>query len=119
PAWLTEDELAVFIKDFERTGFTGGLNWYRNLDRDRELLAFLAKSKIRQPALFLAGAEDAVVTMYHAAFDTLEETMPNLTAKVLIPAAGHWVQQEKPQEVNHLLLQFLSRAWPVQQDRNS
>jgi pimeloyl-ACP methyl ester carboxylesterase len=117
PAWLTEEELSVFVKDFERTGFTGGLNWYRNLDRDRELLAFLAKSKIQQPALFLAGSEDAVVTIYNAAFNSLEETIPNLTAKILIPSAGHWVQQEKPEEVIHQLTQFLSSAWPINRSR--
>jgi pimeloyl-ACP methyl ester carboxylesterase len=109
----------VFVKDFERTGFTGGLNWYRNLDRDRELLAFLAKSKIQQPALFLAGSEDAVVTIYNAAFNSLEETMPNLTTKILIPSAGHWVQQEKPEEVNHQLTQFLSSTWPGNRGRTS
>jgi pimeloyl-ACP methyl ester carboxylesterase len=119
PPWLTEEDLSVFVKDFKRTGFTGGLNWYRNLDRDRELLAFLAKSKVQQPALFLAGSEDAIVTIYHAAFNSLEETMPNLTSKILISSAGHWVQQEKPKEVNEHLLQFLSAAWPSGGGRNS
>jgi pimeloyl-ACP methyl ester carboxylesterase len=112
PAWLTEEELSVFVNDFRRTGFTGGLNWYRNLDRDRELLAFLAGSKIQQPSIFLAGSEDAVITMYRGAFDSLEDTMPNLTAKILVPSAGHWIQQEKPEEVNTRLLRFLSIAWP-------
>ena len=102
----------MFVNDFRRTGFTGGLNWYRNLDRDRELLAFLAGSKIQQPSIFLAGSEDAVITMYRGAFDSLEDTMPNLTAKILVPSAGHWIQQEKPEEVNTRLLRFLSIAWP-------
>jgi len=113
PGWLTEEDLAVFTKEFARTGFTGGLNWYRNMDRDRELLAFLAGSSIQQPSMFLAGAEDPVVTMYRAAFDSLEQTMLNLSAKVLVPDAGHWVQQEKPEEVNRYLRQFLTTAWPA------
>jgi pimeloyl-ACP methyl ester carboxylesterase len=112
PAWLPEEDLAVFATEFARTGFTGGLNWYRNMDRDKELLAFLAKSKIQQPSLFVAGSEDAVITMYRAAYDSLEDAMPNLKAKILVPGAGHWVQQEKPEEVNRPLLKFLAAEWP-------
>jgi epoxide hydrolase A/B len=113
PPWLKEDELAEYVKEFTRTGFRGGLNWYRNLDRDRELLGFLAGSKIQQPSVFVAGAEDAVIQIYSAAFDALEQSMPRLTKKVLIEGAGHWVQQEKPAEVNHLLREFLAAAWPA------
>jgi pimeloyl-ACP methyl ester carboxylesterase len=113
PHWVTEDELAFFAESFKRSGFTGGLNWYRNMDRDRELLGFLAGAKICQPSMFMAGAEDVVVEMYRRDFDLLEQTMPGLRAKTLIAGAGHWVQQEKPEEVNRRLLQFLSAAWPV------
>ena len=114
PFWITEEELSVYVKEFTRTGFRGALNWYRNMDRDRELLGFLAGSKIQQPSVFLAGAEDAVVTIYRAAFDSLEQTMPRLTAKILIPGAGHWVQQEKPEEVSRHLREFLAAAWPAE-----
>ena len=113
PAWLTEEELMVFATEFARTGFTGGLNWYRNLDRDRELMGFLAGARIEQPSLFVAGAEDPVIAMYREAYDALETSMPQLSAKILIPSAGHWVQQEKPAEVNSNMLRFLSAAWPV------
>jgi len=112
PAWLSDQELQFFAGEFARTGFTGGLNWYRNMDRDRELLAFLAGATIVQPSTFLAGEEDAVISMYRRDFDLLEETMPGLTTKTLIPGAGHWVQQEKPEEVNLHLLRFLSAKWP-------
>lgn len=112
PSWLTEEELATFSAAFERTGFAGGLNWYRNMDRDRELLAFLAGKSIEQPSLFLAGAEDPVIAMYRQDYDALEQTMPGLTAKVLIPGAGHWVQQERPDEVSSRLAAFLAAAWP-------
>jgi pimeloyl-ACP methyl ester carboxylesterase len=113
PRWLTEDELAFFTEGFKRTGFTGGLNWYRNMDRSRELLGFLAGAKIRQPSVFLAGAEDEVIEIYQRDYDLLEQTMPGLTAKTLIAGAGHWVQQEKPEQVNRHLLEFLSAAWPA------
>jgi pimeloyl-ACP methyl ester carboxylesterase len=112
PRWLTEEDLLVFVKAFKESGFSGGLNWYRNLDRDRELLAFLAGSKIEQPSLFVAGSEDTVVSFYQAAFEELEQTMPRLHRKALVPGAGHWVQQEKPAEVNRLLIDFLAEHWP-------
>ena len=86
----------------------GGLNWYRNLDRNWELTPFLSGAKIRQPSLFVAGEFDPVVTIYQQAFDSLEETMPGLTKKVLVPGAGHWIQQERPNEVNDLLIEFLA-----------
>jgi transposase-like protein len=79
-----------------------------NIDRNWELTPFLSGAKIRQPSLFVAGEFDAVVTMYRQAFDSLEETMPGLTKKVLVPGAGHWIQQERPNEVNELLIEFLA-----------
>ena len=66
PGWLTEPDLDFFTGEFERTGFRGGLNWYRNLDRMWELTPFLSGAKLRQPSLFVAGEVDAVLTMYRA-----------------------------------------------------
>jgi pimeloyl-ACP methyl ester carboxylesterase len=114
PPWLGEDELQVYVREFSRTGFRGGLNWYRNLDRDRELLGFLAGAKIQQPMLFAAGEEDAVIQMYRFAFDSLETNAPNLKQKALIPGAGHWIQQEKPAETNRLMIDFLRQEWPAE-----
>jgi pimeloyl-ACP methyl ester carboxylesterase len=114
PPWLKEEDLEVYVHEFHRTGYRGGLNWYRNLDRDRELLGFLAGAKIQQPSIFIAGEEDSVISMYRSAFEALEKNMPRLTKKILIGGAGHWVQQEKPDEVNHLLLEFLTETWPAQ-----
>jgi pimeloyl-ACP methyl ester carboxylesterase len=108
PAWLTEADLDFFVSEFERTGFRGGLNWYRNLDALWELAPFLSGAKVWQPSLFIAGELDAVIAMYRPAFDDLEQTMPSLGKKVLLPGAGHWIQQERPAEVNELLLQFLA-----------
>ena len=107
PAWLTEADLDFYTEEFKRTGFRGGLNWYRNIDRIWELTPFLSGAKIRQPSLFIAGELDGVITMYRQAFDSLEETMPGLRKKVLLSGAGHWIQQERPTEVNDLVVQFL------------
>jgi pimeloyl-ACP methyl ester carboxylesterase len=108
PDWLNEQDLDVFTREFERTGFRGGLNWYRNIDRLWELTPFLSRVTLPQPALFVAGDVDPVITMYREAFEVLEQTVPHLQQKVLLPGAGHWIQQERPGQVNELLLEFLA-----------
>jgi pimeloyl-ACP methyl ester carboxylesterase len=105
PAWITDEEMSVFIEAFERTGFTGGLNWYRNLDRNWEKTEFLEGAKVEMPALFVAGEKDPVLIMAPPA--VMEGWVTDLRGMVLIPDAGHWVQQEKPNEVNAALLDFL------------
>jgi pimeloyl-ACP methyl ester carboxylesterase len=107
PAWLSEADLDFFTTEFKRTGFRGGLNWYRNIDRVWELSGFLDGAKLGQPTLFVAGDKDAVVEFYADAYQALEVNAPNLTKKVLLPGAGHWIQQERPAEVNRLLVEFL------------
>ncbi|MBN9517860.1 alpha/beta hydrolase [bacterium] len=109
PDWLTEADLNHFTDEFTRTGFRGALNWYRNIDRMWETTRFLCGAKLRQPALFAAGEQDAVVAMYRAAVEALPATVPDLRVNTLLPGAGHWVQQERPAEVNELLLRFLAR----------
>jgi len=108
PDWLMEQDLEVFSSTFKQTGFRGGLNWYRNIDRLWELTPFLCGARLTQPTLFIAGAVDPVITMYRGAFEAMEETVPHLWQKVLLPDAGHWIQQERPAEVNQLVLEFLS-----------
>jgi pimeloyl-ACP methyl ester carboxylesterase len=110
PSWLKQEDLDYFTSEFQRTGFRGGLNWYRNLDRDWELLAPLANARIEQPTLFLAGEKDVCIAMYRDAYNALEQNVPGLESKHLLAGAGHWVQQERPEEVNHRLLTFLPRA---------
>jgi pimeloyl-ACP methyl ester carboxylesterase len=108
PDWLTEQDLDVFTGEFERTGFRGGLNWYRNIDRMWELTPFLSGAKLHQPLLFVAGEVDPMITMYRQAFDAMEHSAPGLRKTVLLPGAGHWVQQERPAQVDQLLLEFLA-----------
>jgi pimeloyl-ACP methyl ester carboxylesterase len=107
PPWLTEQDVDVFTEAFERTGFRGGVNWYRNIDRNWGLTPFLSGAQISQPSLFIAGERDSVITFSRAAYDVLEAALPNLSRKILIPGAGHWIQQERPQEVNNLIIDFL------------
>src|SRR5262249_30193905 len=96
--------------EFKRTGFRGGLNWYRNLDRDFELLSALVNARMQQPTLFLAGEKDVCITMYRDAYNALHQTVPGLVGKHLLPRAGHWVQQERPDEVSDRLLRFLQQS---------
>jgi pimeloyl-ACP methyl ester carboxylesterase len=114
PGWLTETDLAYFTESYRKSGFRGGLNWYRNIDRNWELTAPWQDAKIQQPALFVAGSKDAVITglIGSKLVDKLELVLPNLTRKLIIEGAGHWVQQERPDEVNAALLKFLKENSP-------
>jgi pimeloyl-ACP methyl ester carboxylesterase len=106
PPWLSERELEVYVAAFERTGFTGGLNWYRNIDRNWELLAPYAERKVEPPAMFLTGERDPVRAFMPA--ETLDGLLLDPRAKIVVPGAGHWVQQEAPEAVNSALLEFLA-----------
>ncbi len=107
PAWLTEADLDFYCGEFQRTGFRGGLNWYRNLDRSWELLAAFKGAKIQQPALFIAGDRDLVIQTRKEALERLPAVVPNLRKSVLLPGCGHWTQQERASEVNAELVGWL------------
>jgi pimeloyl-ACP methyl ester carboxylesterase len=111
PDWLIQADIDFYFQEYSRTGFRGGLNWYRNIDRLWEVNAVLSGAKISQPSLFVAGEDDTVVRdMYTGAFNALEKTMPGLAKMVLLPRTGHWVQQERPAEVSGLMLDFLRQT---------
>lgn len=107
PAWLTEADIDHWTAEFTRGGFRGPLNWYRNIDRLWERTHFLCGAKLRQPVLFAAGEKDAVVEMYRPAVDAMPHTCGDLRLHELLPGVGHWVQQERPDAVNALLMRFL------------
>jgi pimeloyl-ACP methyl ester carboxylesterase len=107
PAWMGEPELAQYVADYKRNGFAGPLNWYRNLDRNWELMAKYEGAKVMQPALFVVGEQDPVRGQTQRNFERLSETVPNLKQSVMLDNCGHWTQQEKPEEVNRLLIGFL------------
>jgi pimeloyl-ACP methyl ester carboxylesterase len=105
PPWLTEADLDYFTGEFERTGFRGGLNRYRNMDRDWEDLPQLAGAKVQQPALFITGDRDLVLSFSSA--EAMKANVPNLREAVTLGGCGHWTQQERPAEVNAALIEFL------------
>jgi len=105
PAWLDQAELDFYIAEFTRTGFTGGLNWYRNLDRNWHLTEHLDDAHITCPSLFIAGSADPVLTFIPPAAG--EAWLDDHRGTLLIEGAGHWIQQERPDAVNAGLLGFL------------
>ncbi|WP_431984435.1 alpha/beta fold hydrolase [Streptomyces qinglanensis] len=112
PSWLTEEELDFFAGEFERTGFTGALNRYRNMDRDWEELADFDGAPLTQPSLFAGGGRDASTTWMADAVDAYPVTLPGLHASHIIEDCGHWIQQERPEEINRILTEWLA-ALPV------
>jgi len=105
PTWITQEELDVYVTEFARTGFTGGINWYRNMDRNWERSAHLAGAKVEVPAFFIAGALDGAIRMWSP--ERMEGWLLDPRGTVLVEGAGHWVQQEQPAEVNTALVGFL------------
>jgi pimeloyl-ACP methyl ester carboxylesterase len=105
PDWLSQAELDHYTAEFSRTGFTGGINWYRNLDRNWALTEHLAGAKVQVPSLFIGGSGDPVLLMSPPAGQ--EEWLADHRGTVLVDGAGHWVQQEAPGPVNDALIAFL------------
>jgi pimeloyl-ACP methyl ester carboxylesterase len=109
PDWLDETDLAYVAAEFKRTGFRGGLNWYRNIKRSSELLAPWRGCVIRQPSLFIAGARDDVLRFpgMEARIKQLSAVLPGIRGCHILEGAGHWIQRERVSAVNELLLEFL------------
>ena len=106
PAWLSREDLDFFTSEFQRTGFRGGLNWYRNIDRNWALSAPFQGRKIEQPALFITGDRDLTGNdpQYE---ERMRAIVPNLRKVVTFPRIGHWTQQEEPEGTNAAMLEFL------------
>jgi pimeloyl-ACP methyl ester carboxylesterase len=107
PPWLREEDVDFYTAEFTRTGFRGGLNWYRNLDRTWELMAAWQGAPVTVPALFVAGERDPVIARRRSDLPRLREAVPALRQSLILPGCGHWTQQERPAEVNAALLDFL------------
>jgi pimeloyl-ACP methyl ester carboxylesterase len=107
PEFMTEEDVAVYVGEYERTGFRGGLNWYRNMDRNWELTNELNERKVEMPALFMAGTRDS--TMKWMSPDVMEGRVTDLRVE-LVEGVGHWIQQQAPDAVNRALLALLAEA---------
>jgi pimeloyl-ACP methyl ester carboxylesterase len=107
PVWMSEQDLEIYTKEFEYSGFFGPLNRYRNVDRDWEDLAAFAGQPITIPAMFIGGEKDGPTQWGAAAIAKYKETLPKLFKSEILPGAGHWIQQERASRTNELLLEFL------------
>lgn len=109
PVWLTAADLDFYASEFTRTGFRGGLNWYRNIDRNWELLAPYSGAKVTVPGLYVAGDRDLVVKFPNAeqTLANLANTVPQLRKQIMLSGCGHWTQQERPADVNAAMVEFL------------
>jgi pimeloyl-ACP methyl ester carboxylesterase len=110
PSWLTEADVDFYAGEFSRAGFRGGLNWYRNIDRNWELMAPYAGARVTVPALYVAGDQDLVVHFrgMDQLLPNLKKFVPELRQTIMLPGCGHWTQQERPKEVNDAILTFLA-----------
>ncbi|GGR84677.1 epoxide hydrolase [Streptomyces aureoverticillatus] len=107
PGWLSEGELDVYAAEFERGGMTGPLNRYRNMDRDWADLAAWDGVPLAQPSLFVGGELDPSLQWMSAAIDAYPVTLPGLVSSHILKGCGHWVQQERAEEVNGILVSWL------------
>jgi pimeloyl-ACP methyl ester carboxylesterase len=109
PPWLTEADIDFYTAEFTRTGFRGGLNWYRNIDRNWELLAPFDGLRVTVPALYIVGDRDPVIKFpgmdRHIA--DLEKFVPQLRRTIILPGCGHVTQEERAAEVNTAMIDFL------------
>jgi pimeloyl-ACP methyl ester carboxylesterase len=109
PPWLTEADVDYYAGEFGRVGFRGGLNWYRNSDRNWELLAPYAGARVTVPALCVAGDHDLVLRFrgMDQLLANLSKIIPGLRNTILLPGCGHWTQQERAADVNAAMIDFL------------
>jgi len=109
PAWLSEADIDFYAGEFKRSGFRGGLNYYRNIDRNWELTAAFADVKVTVPALYVAGDRDMVVSFpgTDQLLANLKQFVPALRNIQMLPGCGHWTQQERPGEVSAAIIDFV------------
>jgi pimeloyl-ACP methyl ester carboxylesterase len=106
--WMTADDLAFYVEEFARTGFTGGLNRYRCMDLDWLDLRAWHGASLYQPSLYIGGERDGPTLWGAASISRYPQTLPNLHSSVILPGVGHWMQQEDPEGVNAALRNFLA-----------
>ena len=109
PQWLGKEDLEFYANEFKRTGFRGGLNWYRNIDRNWEFLAPYAGAKVTVPALYISGDKDIVPKFpgSQQVIANMPIAVPKLTKHLILKDCGHWTQQERATEVNAAMIDFI------------
>jgi pimeloyl-ACP methyl ester carboxylesterase len=107
PGWLSDEDLEFYVGEFERTGFRGALNRYRNIDRDWVDLQPWRGLPVTVPSLFIGGERDGPTVWGKRALARFGETLPRLRGSHILPGCGHWVQQERADDVNELLVAWL------------
>jgi len=105
PAWLSQQDLDYYVAAYQKTGITGALGFYRNMENDYPALKEIYKNGIRQPVLFIGGGEETAVK--NGKLDLMKEGLPNFKGIVVLQGCGHWLQQERPQAVNAAIIDFL------------
>jgi epoxide hydrolase A/B len=108
PGWLSEADLDVYTEAFTKTGFRGGLNYYRNLDRNWQLQASLTGTQVEVPALFIAGERDTGLQIpgMREIIDAMPALAPRVRKALIVEGAGHWLAQERPDRVSAAIVEF-------------
>jgi pimeloyl-ACP methyl ester carboxylesterase len=109
PGWLSEADVDFYGREFKRSGFRGPLNYYRNIDRNWELMAPFADMRVNIPALYVAGDRDMVIAGpgMDQHLTNLKQFVPALRNIQMLSGCGHWTQQERPHEVNAAIIDFI------------
>jgi pimeloyl-ACP methyl ester carboxylesterase len=107
PSWLSQEDLDYYVAAYKKTGMTPALGFYRNMKRNYQQLKDIYKNKLSQPALFIGGAVEPAV--HFGSLEPMKAAMPNLRKTVLLPECGHWLQQERAEEVNKEIIAFLDK----------
>jgi pimeloyl-ACP methyl ester carboxylesterase len=110
PAWMTDTDLDHYAAEFERTGFASPLNFYRAADLTWHEMAPWRGAHIKVPAAFIAGDHDVVVLANPDIVQNFPKEVPYLRGNQIIPNCGHWTQQERPDETNRFMLDFLKEV---------
>lgn len=107
PPWMTPTDLSIYTEQFTASGFTGPINWYRNLDANFDLFDAIGAAPLTMPTFFIAGDLDPVILGRPEYLARMDSDLPNHQATELIEGIGHWVQQEAPDEFNRIVLRWL------------
>jgi pimeloyl-ACP methyl ester carboxylesterase len=109
PSWLSQEDLNYYVNAYKKTGITPALSFYRNTDADYPRLKETYKKGIKQPVLFIGGGAEAAVKFGNT--ELMKAALPNLRKIIIVPGCGHWLQQERPGEVNAAIIEFLNREY--------